>query len=344
MMSQKTQVGIVGEQFTLNGRLTYEGVTWQGVRIEGLLMNARLVQAIFDDRNPQTASRWAFPNTGVWDAERNTQEFIAAMPTWRAHGLLAMTLNLQGGSPQGYSQTQPWHNSAINDDGTLDAAYLHRLARVLDEADRLGMVVILGIFYFGQAMRVRDDAAVLQAVDQLLDWLFAHEYRNILIEINNECDIHYTHTMLQPDGVGTLIQRVQADVRGGYRYPVSVSFSGGVLPNEGVLKTADFVLLHGNSVHNPARITDMVNSVRARLRENGRAIPILFNEDDHFDFERPLNNCVAAVRAYASWGYFDYRMAGEGYADGFQSVPVDWGLNSARKRHFFELLKTMTQA
>jgi hypothetical protein len=343
-MTRKTQVGIEGEQFTLNGRLTYEGVTWQCARVEGLLMNARLVQAIFDDRNPQTASRWAYPDTGVWDAERNTQEFIAAMPTWRAHGLLAMTLNLQGGSPQGYSHTQPWHNSAINEDGTLDAAYLRRLERVLDEADRLGMVVILGIFYFGQAMRVRDEAAVLQALDHLFDWLFGHEYRNILIEINNECDIHYTHTLLQPDGVGTLIQRVQADVRGGYRYPVSVSFSGGVLPNDAVLNTADYILLHGNNVHDPVRITDMVNTVRARLRENGRAIPILFNEDDHFDFERPINNCVAAVRANASWGYFDYRMEGEGYADGFQSVPVDWGLNSARKRHFFELLKTMTQA
>ncbi len=31
-------------------------------------------------------------------------------------------------------------------------------------------------------------------------------------------------------------------------------------------------------------------------------MPILFNEDDHFDFDRPENNMMAAVSEYASWG------------------------------------------
>ena len=37
-------------------------------------------------------------------------EFRAAMPQGRAHGLLGPTLNLQGGSPEGYSAEQPWHS------------------------------------------------------------------------------------------------------------------------------------------------------------------------------------------------------------------------------------------
>ena len=49
-----------------------------------------------------------------------------------------------------------------------------------------------------------------------------------------------------------------------------------------------------------------------------------------------------AVRSYASWGYFDYRMKDEGFEQGFQSVPVDWGINSERKRGFFEKLKEIT--
>ncbi len=67
-------------------------------------MNSRMVQGIYDDRNPETRDRWKYPDTDKWDAERNTREFIAAMPEWRKHGLLAITLNLQGGSPQGYSK------------------------------------------------------------------------------------------------------------------------------------------------------------------------------------------------------------------------------------------------
>ncbi len=44
----------------------------------------------------------------------------------------------------------------------------------------------------------------------------------------------------------------------------------------------------------------------------------------------------------SSWGYFDYRMAGEGFDEGYQSVPVNWGISSARKRGFFSLVKEMT--
>jgi hypothetical protein len=58
--------------------------------------------------------------------------------------------------------------------------------------------------------------------------------------------------------------------------------------------------------------------------------------------DRP-NNFTETVRAYASWGFFDYRRKGEtDHAEGFQSVPVDWKFRSGRKRGFFGLLKEMT--
>ena len=147
-VARKTQVAIQGDAFHINGRPTYAGRTWRGHKIEGLLLNARLVQGTFDDLNPETRGRWAYPDTGEWNADRNTREFVAAMPSWREHGLLSFTLNLQGGSPQGYSKEQPWHNSAIEADGSLRTDYLGRLKLICDRADELGMVVILGVFYF----------------------------------------------------------------------------------------------------------------------------------------------------------------------------------------------------
>ncbi len=86
-----TTVSISGEDFCINGEPTFKGRIWNGHRIEGLLPNSRMVQGIFDDLNPETVSRFAYPDTGKWDAERNTREFIAAMPEWRRHGLLAFT-------------------------------------------------------------------------------------------------------------------------------------------------------------------------------------------------------------------------------------------------------------
>src|SRR3712207_6958319 len=38
----------------------------------------------------------------------------------------------------------------------------------------------------------------------------------------------------------------------------------------------------------------------------------------------------------------DYRLSGEGLADGYQSVPVDWGINAPRKRGFFGMLSRVT--
>ena len=110
---RQTTVSIVGEDFHINGRPTYAGRNWNGRRVEGLLLNSRMVQGIFDDLNTNTVAKWAYPDTGRWDAERNTREFIEAMPEWRRHGLFAFTLNLKGGSPQGYSNDQPCHNSDI---------------------------------------------------------------------------------------------------------------------------------------------------------------------------------------------------------------------------------------
>jgi hypothetical protein len=71
-------------------------------------------------------------------------------------------------------------------------------------------------------------------------------------------------------------------------------------------------------------------------------MPILFNEDDHFDFDKPVNNMMQAISEYASWGYFDPGKSD--YVDGYQCPPVNWGINTERKKAFFGLLKEVTGA
>lgn len=333
---RSTAVSILGDGFLIDGEPTYKGRTWQGRRIEGLLINSRMVQGIFDDQNPETRGRWKYPDTGRWDPERNTREFVAAMPEWRKHGLLAFTINLQGGSPEGYSKEQPWHNSAITETGAFRPEYMARLGRILDRAGELGMVAILGIFYFGQDQHVKDEAGVVRAVDNAVDWVLDHDYRNVLIEVNNECDVdRYDHAILKPGRIHELIERVKQRTRAGRRLLAGTSYGGGTVPRENVVRAADFLLMHGNGVSNPERISEMVR--QARAVPGYRPMPILINEDDHFDFDKPLNNMTAALREYCSWGFFD--PGRNDYADGYQSVPVNWGLNTARKKAFFAKAK-----
>ena len=345
--ARKTTVDIQpgSDAFLINNLPTLKSQSYDGHSLEGLLPNSRMVQAIFDDANPQTRKMWSYPDGKPFDADRNTDEFIAALPTYRDHGLLAVTLNLQGGSPQGYSKDQPWINSAFEPDGTLKPAYLARLEKILDKTDELGMVVILGYFYFGQEPRLKSETAVIAATKNATEWLIAKRYTNVLIEIANECDSKYAHDILKPKRTPELSALIKELSQGkvknaAQRLLVSTSLTGGKLPSADLLAACDFVLLHGNSVGDPKRIGAMVDAVRKL--PTYKSHPIVFNEDDHFDFDQPQNNFLAATAAHASWGYFDFRMKNEKFEDGFQSVPTDWSINSPRKKAFFSLLQKMT--
>jgi hypothetical protein len=341
-----TSVEIHGEDFWIDGGPTYPGRTWRDLRIEGLLLNARMVQATFDDLNPVTRPRWAYPDTGEWDPERNVREFVAMLPIYREHGLLAVTLNFQGGSPEGYSREQPWENSAFAPDGHLRPAYADRMRQAIEAADRCGMVTIVGFFYQGQDERLEDEEAVIRAVDAATDFLLDGGWKNVLVEINNECNTRYEHSILQPERVHELIDRVQA--RSDRRLLVSTSYGGhSRVPDPAVARTADFLLVHGNGAGDPQLIADQVDRTRAVSGYRGQ--PILFNEDDHFDFDQPWNNCVAALSRRASWGFFDPGAGAPGagargnYVDGYQLVPVNWQMNTRRKRDFFKLVQDITR-
>jgi hypothetical protein len=402
--TRRTALTIKGDAFLINGRPTYPGRTFNGKRVEGLLMNIRAVQGIFDDLNPETVPRWVYPDTKKWDPDRNTTEFVAAMPEWKRHGVLGFTINLQGGSPGfaggrgggagrgaavapggGQSPGQPpaaagatppsgagggagaappaagaegsgrgqgprgpqLENSAIDPDGNLRPAYMARLQRVLDRADELGMVAIVGYFYFGQDQRLKDEAAVTRAVLNATNWILDAGYRNILVEVNNECNISYEHEILQPARVPELIKLVQGQTRNGRRLLVSTSFGGtdsrgprdhpDTPVTAAVAKVSDYLLIHGNGPNDPALIKRCIAATREL---GGRTLPVMINEDPNFHFTEPANHLLASLDEYTSWGY--YEQGQNNYQNGFQSPPVNWSINTDNKRQFFELVKKVT--
>jgi len=317
-----TIVSIQGTQFLINGVVTHRGTA-----AEGLLLNSRMVQAAFDDENSSTVGNWKYPDTGRWDPDRNTDEFIAALPSYRAKGMRAFTVNLQGGATGLYrGNDQPPITSAFRSDGMLKSAWTNRLDRVIRGADANGLVVIVGFFYFGQDHRLADEAAVIRAVDSATDWLVGSGYRNVLVEINNEADGAYGHQILLPKRVHELISRVKQ--RSGGALKVSASLRGGAIPPDAMITASDYVLLHGNGM-TPSQIAGMVSQVRSLTSYKAKPKPIVFNEDGHF-----FDNMDAAVKAGASWGF--YNQGQSNYVDGFQSPPVNWTINTDKKREFFD--------
>ncbi len=338
MNKPRTVIGIDGRHFTRNGAPTHAGRAFRGQEVEGLLFVARMANAIVDDRNQATRGVWAYAD-GPWDPARNTFEFAAALPHYRRHGLDAVCINMQGGSPQGYSWNHPWNFSGFAADGTPLSDTLGRLEHVLDAADAAGVAVILGLFYGWASRRLVNEAAVVRALDTTIGHVMAGGWRNVLIEIGDGIGSPgFNHPILTPGSCAELVTRVREATWG--RLQVSTSCAGAMVPPDGLIAVSDFILLHGNTVATPAGIAAMVAAVRASPGFRGQ--PILFNEDDHADFAAPDNHMLAALRAGAGWGFFDYRRIGEGFAEGYQSLPVDWSIQSARKRGFFGLLADIT--
>jgi hypothetical protein len=354
----KTTISIHKQQFHINEQPTYAGRAHQRRHIEGLLFNTRMVQAIFDDENPDTAIHWRYPDTGTWDAERNTREFCAALPLYARHGVLGVTVGLQGGgsiyTPEIYNH---YLNSAFTPEGELKPAYLERLRQILAAADDAGIIVIVNYFYWKQSARLNSDAAVRRATEAATDWLLSTGYTNILVDVMNECGDWWggLHPQLGTQRIHELIELVQQTTLHGRRLLAGSSTGGGEeLPRGRWQAVEDFHMPHGNGCY-PDQLRAKLQRLKASDDFQRKPRPILVNEDTIF-----LDNLEACVDEYASWGFYCQGF-GCDYADrmdwktrrressvealtGFQTVPVNWGIHTPEKRPFFERVAVLTGA
>lgn len=248
----QTRVSIDGSRWLINGRPTHPGSP-----AEGLLMNVRMVNATFEDRNRPD-----------FNADANTGEFLNRLTDYIAAGTTAFTLNLQGGMP-GYEGAV---NSAFIPDGSLRPEYLHRVERVIRACDRDRAVVILGLFYQRQSKVLRDDSAVRAGVVNAVRWVQTNGFQNVVIEIANEFPHGgFVHSIIRdPKSLAGLIRLAHETAPG---LLVSSSGVGDGHAAREVAEVADFLLVHWNGT----KISDIAERIDA-LRKFGK--PIVCNEDN----------------------------------------------------------------
>lgn len=74
----KTVISIDNTLFCINGDLTYSEIPASKPEVQGLLMNARFIQGVFDDgSDPARFARWGHAH---WDPSAHTQGLIDALP------------------------------------------------------------------------------------------------------------------------------------------------------------------------------------------------------------------------------------------------------------------------
>ena len=324
-----TEVSIRGDEFRINGIPTHAGRFWQGFKVQGLLPVSPASSAVLDQRNPELVSRWADPDTGRWDAERNTRELIRALPEWKRHGIGAISVNLQGISAASRNPETASDIGAFDPQGSLDPDWFRRLDQLLARADELGLVVLLGLFDRGQELRLADEPAVLRAVDGTVDWLFTHGWDHVVIEVNHGCDDQYHHPILRPARVHEVLERIHDNRRGGKRYLVGTRFRPNTSPTPAVLKGSDFVLLLGSESGDPATIASQIRGTRAL--PGFKKVPLLYLAESRIETNSPGTGVAAALAERASWGWSE-----------LQDPPVDWTLGTAPQSAPFRAIAEVT--
>ena len=311
----KSGLTIDGERFRINDRLVYSEIAGSSKSVHGLLMNARLIQGVFDDRaDPDRFARFGWDR---WDPERHTDELVAALPEWYRWGLRAFTVGFQGGMPVFTIENRTIDANPFSADGLeIEPAYLSRMDRVVRGADELGMVAIVSILYQGQAPRMGNGASVRNAVRTASRWLREQGYTNVLIEVANEHTVgafKERPLIWSPDGITGLIE-IAREASGGM--PVGVSGGGIRYASREVAEASDVILVHGNGSRRQ-QYHRFINDVRSWKLDR----PILCNEDSP-----RFTQLDVAFQTGTSWGYYNNHTK--------QEPPVAWGIANAEDLFF----------
>lgn len=121
-------------------------------------------------------------------SDRTTDELIERLPAYRRSGVNTVSVYFMGsrfGDVKGYRP-----------DATLDPVYAARMGRIIEAADELGMVVLVGCLYWSDS-RAKEDLVgkwkqrdANRAVTNTVRWLSEHDYRNVFVDVDNEGMAH----------------------------------------------------------------------------------------------------------------------------------------------------------
>ena len=266
--ASRTTIERVEEHWHINGR-----ITWPGSAAEGMLPNVRMVNSVFEDDRPATDRPEALGRD--FDPAANTAAFVSRIPEYKAHGVLAFTISLQGGHP-GYEGA---HNSAFEADGTLRVRYMDRVRTVIEACDAHGVVVILSCLYQRQHGKppthlpraLAGRPAIRNAVQNTARWVQQHGFTNVMLEVANE----FAHAGYErwEDGAwlrtpAAQIELIELARKTHPRMLVSTSGMGrGTIPPE-IARASDFVIIHFNNTpldQIPESIAQMLAFLRGGL-------------------------------------------------------------------------------
>ena len=298
-------------------KLTYSEGRYRG-RARGKLMMLRAAQGLFDDERTRPPG---------FDPDRNTDKLIAALDLYKEHGLLGISVSLQGAEagyapPPGGSSTSGGAAaaeekrplvSAFLPDGSLKRPWMDRLERLLTAADKRNMVVCLIYFDPGQDQVLESEEAIVAAARNMTDWLIEKDFRHVVIDIANEWDLNsgddWEHGRFIPENIAGLVNEVRERFHdAAFTLPIGASTSGVMTYPASLAQWCDVVLIHGDGRSPQEKLARI-----QPLKETPR--PVWMIEDDNGLKTTPDNlsheeaSLDAVFQATAGWGYMPWAQA-----------------------------------
>jgi hypothetical protein len=114
-------------------------------------------------------------------SDQTAEDLIANLDVYRSFGVNTVSVFFMGsrfGDVKGYRP-----------DGSLDPAYAARMGRIIEAADRRGMVVLVGCLYWGNSRAKYAEWTQKEAnaaAANTVRWLARNNYRNVFVDVDNE--------------------------------------------------------------------------------------------------------------------------------------------------------------
>lgn len=114
-------------------------------------------------------------------SEEATKDLIAHLDEYKSYGVNTISVFIMGsrfGNFKGYLE-----------DASLNPVYAKRMAKIIKAADKKGMIVVVGCLYWGGSTAKWDSwtqKEANKAVANTVAWLKENNFRNVLIDVDNE--------------------------------------------------------------------------------------------------------------------------------------------------------------
>ena len=119
-------------------------------------------------------------------SDETVSDLVSHLDEYKTYGLNTISVYFMGSR---YSKINGYHK-----DATLNPVYSTRMARIIKACDTRGMVVLVGILYWGSGMHGYSNdyyngwkqEDVNKAMINTLNWLKGNHFRNVFIDPDNE--------------------------------------------------------------------------------------------------------------------------------------------------------------